>query len=336
MTKPYIITPSSEISADQLAEYLKNHEAEVQTLLQKEGAILFRGFKIETPKEFQTLAKVYSPNLAADYYGTSPRTKIEEADEVFTASEIPAFFPMLQHCEMSFLKNNPNLIYFYCQQPPRKGGETPICDFREVYRQMKPEIREKFETKKLKTIRQYHKVRKGLYNPFELKPWSEMFATTKRDEIEDICKKIDLQVEWGENEQLKLITYNEAFLKHPKTDDIIWHNHAQVFHETSTVFECHRVLKRQRSLMSFATYLLSLIFLAARKFRKNAFVPMDVTFGDGTPIPGHYIKHVHDLIWKNQIIFKWEKGDFLMLDNKRTSHGRLPYQGPRSILVAWE
>jgi hypothetical protein len=74
-------------------------------------------------------------------------------------------------------------------------------------------------------------------------------------------------------------------------------------------------------------------------FKNATTAPMDqsmnVLFGDGTPIPHSYVKHVQEVIWKNMVIFPWRKNDVLALDNFSTSHGRLPYEGPREILVCW-
>ena len=62
---------------------------------------------------------------------------------------------------------------------------------------------------------------------------------------------------------------------------------------------------------------------------------MHVTFGDGSEIPEEYVEHIEDVIWKNMVIYSWKKGDVICLDNFSTSHGRLPYYGPREIMVAW-
>jgi alpha-ketoglutarate-dependent taurine dioxygenase len=63
--------------------------------------------------------------------------------------------------------------------------------------------------------------------------------------------------------------------------------------------------------------------------------PMNVLFGDGTEIPDSYVQHIEDLIWKHLVVFPWKKNDVLAIDNFSTSHGRLPYEGPREILVCW-
>jgi alpha-ketoglutarate-dependent taurine dioxygenase len=36
----------------------------------------------------------------------------------------------------------------------------------------------------------------------------------------------------------------------------------------------------------------------------------------------------------NALRFAWTRGDVLILDNIQSSHGREPFEGPRSVLVA--
>ncbi len=58
------------------------------------------------------------------------------------------------------------------------------------------------------------------------------------------------------------------------------------------------------------------------------------TFGDGSTIPDKTIAHVRDTVWKNMVFNRWEKGDILMIDNFRVSHGRqVRYNLIRTLLV---
>lgn len=67
---------------------------------------------------------------------------------VFSASELPPSYPIPQHLEMSFLPAPPSHIFFCCLEPPTSsGGETSLCDFRKVYDDMNPEIKQEFEDK---------------------------------------------------------------------------------------------------------------------------------------------------------------------------------------------
>jgi len=77
-------------------------------------------------------------------------------------------------------------------------------------------------------------------------------------------------------------------------------------------------------------------------------------YGDGTEIPDSVNKHIRDITWKNMVFNRWKKGDMIMIDNYRISHGRQvfviyclvtnidyqylflqPYSGKRLIVVSW-
>ena len=51
-------------------------------------------------------------------------------------------------------------------------------------------------------------------------------------------------------------------------------------------------------------------------------MPMHTCFGDGSEIPVRYMNHVRQKIYQNMIFNRWKKGDILMIDNFRVSHGR--------------
>ena len=139
-----------------------------------EGAVLFRGFEVREGKDFQEVVQQYNADLSDQYRGTSPRCLVPgtqvaadlspagyecgnstvslslslSPQYVFTASELPHYFPIPQHLEMSFLPAPPRQLFFCCLvEPTSAGGETCLCDFKKVYDQMDPDIRQQFEEK---------------------------------------------------------------------------------------------------------------------------------------------------------------------------------------------
>jgi hypothetical protein len=57
-------------------------------------------------------------------------------------------------------------------------------------------------------------------------------------------------------------------------------------------------------------------------------------YGDGTPIDDSIIAEIREAYRQETILFPWQHGDLLMLDNMLVAHGRSPFVGPRKILVA--
>ena len=243
----------------------------------------------------------------------------------------------MQHCEMSFLAKPPRKLFFFCHVEPKDGGETPICDFRKVIAQMDPKIKKDFIEKGIKTLRNYDSAkRKHSLRLFQLKKWNEMFHTTKHEEVEEKCTEYGIEVEWKRNDRLRLINRQPATIRHPKTGEEVWFNHLQVFHAEAAAIEYEQIVKaRKLRRWKRINSALHIVTTVKRIFARPENYPMHVTFLDGSPIPKSYVRHVEELIWKNLSIFQWKKGDVLAIDNFSTSHGRLPYSGPRDILVCW-
>lgn len=334
-TLPLVVMPENgEHELNKLVEWIYENKSGIENQLTRSGAVLFRGFRIDTPRDFEAVAKAVDPDLKDDYLGTSPRDK--KTDFVFSASELPPHYPIMQHCEMSFLPSAPRRLFFYCHSEPDYGGETPICDFRKVYNDLDPKIRREFEEKGVRHIRNYSAPEDKSKSAFQLKRWDELFGTTDRSVVERKCAEHDMQCEWKSNNGLRLINRNPAVRIHPVTGEKVWYNHTQVFHVSAAAEEYHRIHQRQKRWETFKTSMLLELMTWYKKLSKDPNEQsMHVTFGDGSPIPDDYVEHLEEVIWKNMVINPWKRGDVICIDNFSTSHGRLPYYGPREVMVCW-
>jgi len=324
-----------------LQALLERIDRDRQSLLDRRtqaGALLFRGFGIDEPAHFEQVAAALHPgDLKNDYLGTSPRNIVPGTQYVFSASELPSYYPIPQHIEMSFLPTTPHNLLFYCDVAPNGNGETPICDFRRVYQELDPHVRDLFEERGVHYIRNYdgpNAPKTG--NLWQLKPWPDMFQTTDKQQVEAVCAENDLTVIWGDHDRLTLRNNRPAVMPHPLTGEKAWFNHTQVFHAEAAAIEYGHIARRQRSIRSHFFAGFTDIMTRIRVARNNPEnLAMHVTYGDGKQIPKLVVRHVLDVIWRNTVFCPWQKGDVLWIDNFSTSHGRMPYSGPRVIHVCW-
>lgn len=337
-TNPFIITPEMTgfKDTDALIDYIEKGHDKLDASLLSNGAILFRGFEVPRAVDFEGIAKAIDSDLKNDYLGTSPRNIIPGCGFVFSASELPPHYPIMQHCEMSFLPTAPRRLMFYCHVAPKVGGETPICDFRAVARDLKPHIKDAFLKRGIRVIRNYGGPGQKSIGAFQLKPWEDMFQTTDKRVVEQKCAENNIRVEWHENDSLRLISEHDAFKEHPESKELVWFNHLQVFHAHGARIEYKKIARRQQT---FDAWKVNLMLKAMTWYKDLAEAPlqraMHVTFADGAEIPIEYIEHVQDVIWEHMYFLKWEQGDVIAIDNFSTAHGRMPYKGEREIYVAW-
>lgn len=311
----------------------KNKNSIAEDLLEY-GAILFRGFSVHSAQEFEDIALSLDKNLKTDYLGTSPRNRVTKF--VHTASELPPHYPIMQHAEMSFLDKPPRKLMFFCSVPTSAQGETPLADLRKIYEDMEPSLLKKFETKGVKYIRKYDGPKASRYSLWKTKRWDEMFSTTDKKEVEKIAAKQRFQVEWLEEDGLKLTNKQVAVRVHPKAKTKAWHNHSQVFHQDAAKIEYGKIRNYQKTPRSAILSLVIVVLTALKKwFVKPEDQDTNVVFGDGTEISPEEIRKVNDAFWKHLSVFPWKQGDVLLIDNYSVSHGRLPFSGPREILVTW-
>jgi amino acid adenylation domain-containing protein len=284
------------------AEWVEAHRESLEADLLRHGAILFRGFGIDTPETLERFAGVLCPDLFNEN-GEHPRESV--TGNVYT----PVFYPqdqqLLWHNENSFNWSWPRKIFFCCANPPDRGGETPIVDSRRVYAELPAEIRERFESRGVLYQRNYSEAM-GL-------PWQTVFRSQDREEVEGKARESHLELEWRDGDRLRTRAVRPAVVAHPVTGDLSWFNQAQHWHVACLDAETSK---------------------AMRSLFPDEDLPRHCYHGDGTPIEDRDMEAILDVYRRLEVTFPWEKGDVLLVDNVLAAHGRNPFAGPRKILVA--
>ncbi len=332
----YAKSPGLALSAENVSASLtKTCDESLKDALLNHGALLVRGFSVDSAEQAEALVHEINPNLQNHYLGTSPRSGLSKY--FFTASGLPGFFPIAQHCEMSFIAEPPRHLFFWCQKAPREGsGETPVADFRKVYREIPEEILRPLEEKGLRITRNYRSSSSRFASPFQLKPWDHIFKTKERDEVEKQCADAGFTPIWGDGERLRLVSNQPATRIHPDTGEKVWFNHLHTFHYAGGLGEYHEIHNFRPALKHLAVKTLLRGLTRYEAWRRSPESrPMHCQYGDGSEIPEAAIRTIREAVWRNMSVTSWKTNDFLLIDNRSVSHGRLPYSGPRKIAVAW-
>ncbi len=285
-----------------LATWARRHAEMIETELLRHGALLFRGFNINSLRGFEEFTRAVSRELLEYGERSSPRTRLSSG--IYTSTDHPADQHIVLHNEQSYTLNWPMKILFCCQTPAQQGGRTPIAGSREIFRRLDPALIELFEQKSVMYVRNYGD---GLGLP-----WQEVFQTRVRAEVEEHCRRAAIVCEWKDGDRLCTRQLRPAVRTHPKTGEWVWFNHALFFHVSSLD----------------ATTQTAFAGLTADE------LPFNTLFGDGTPIDTAVMEEIRQAYRESTVSFPWQAGDVLILDNMLVAHGREPYVGPRKVVVA--
>ena len=292
----------SSLTEVDLATWAKRHEEMIEAELLRHGAILFRGFNVNSLRAFEEFTRAVSRELLEYGERSSPRTRLSAG--IYTSTDHPADQHIVLHNEQSYTLNWPMKIWFCCQQPAQQGGRTPIAGSREIYRRLDPALIRLFEKKSVMYVRNYGD---GLGLP-----WQEVFQTRVRAEVEEHCRRAAIVCEWKDGDRLCTRQLRPAVRTHPKTGEWVWFNHALFFHVSSLD----------------ATTQAAFAGLTADE------LPFNTLFGDATPIDPSLMEEIREAYREATVSFPWQAGDVLMLDNMLVAHGREPFVGPRKVVVA--
>jgi hypothetical protein len=297
---PLVVTPA--VDNFDLADWAKTNREFINTKLVEHGALLFRGFNLDTPADFERVAASICSELYGEY-GDLPREGV--AGKIYKSTPYPADKMILYHNESSHMSRWPQKINFYCAQPAEQGGATPVADCREVARRMDPQILQKFEEKGLKYVRNF--------SPGLDVSWQKFFHTDDRSVVEAACTQAGMTCEWTGNDSLRVGQVCQAVTRHPKSGEKIFFNQVQLHH-----VYCLDPAVRDSLLSIF----------------KREELPRHVYYGDGTEIEDAVMEHVGQVYEQCAVRFQWQKGDMITVDNMLVCHARDPHVGARKICVA--
>jgi alpha-ketoglutarate-dependent taurine dioxygenase len=297
---PLVIEPA--VRGVDLKLWAADNREFIETSLLKHGGLLFRNFHVSTAAEFEQFITAVSGAPLEYRERSSPRSQV--SGNIYTSTDHPANQSIFLHNENSYQQTWPLKIFFFCATPASSGGETPIADVRKVYARLDAQLRERFAQQHWMYVRNFGD---GLGLP-----WQSVFQTTDRAVVEAHCRQHGIAVEWKDGDRLRTRAVRPAIARHPRTGELVWFNHATFFHVTTLAPKLRAAL-----LQEFA----------------EDDLPTNTCYGDGTCIEPETLAQLRAAYTQETVVFKWQQGDILLLDNMLVAHGRAPYTGPRQILV---
>src|SRR6218665_1451310 len=303
---PLILSPSDAFK-DKDSQFwngwVKKNLKVIESLLLKYGAILYRGFPLDTPVEFDAFANSYGYKVFPYLGGVSVRVSI--VGNVYTTTESPPGAMIPFHHEMAHVKDYPLILFFYCDLPAKEGGDTPIALSNVIYRKMaerEPEFVKRLEEEGLRYIRVAPDG--DDLNSALGRSWQSTFLTSNKDEAEKKAQTSGYEIEWLEDGSMKTVTeVLPAIRVDKRTGKKMWFN---------SVFTCY------------------MAWQDARNDRTKS-----VIFPNGDTVSAETIETLKQVMDEARVSFTWQHTDLVMIDNRAVQHARGDFfVPPRRILAS--
>ncbi|KAL8250120.1 hypothetical protein R6Q59_033813 [Mikania micrantha] len=297
---PAVLSPADAPDVKLLSafqEAIRANKPWLESLLLKSGAILFRGFAVASPSDFNDVIEAFGFPELVYVGGRASRTQI--IGRVYTANESPLDKEIPFHHELAYIPDSPTKLFFFCEQEPEKGGETPIVLSHIIYEKMKdryPDFVSQLEEHGLT----YIKIAGDEDDPssFTGSSWKTAYKTDDRNVAEERAAKLGARIEWMGNSARTItgpvpgIRFDEE--SHRKT----WFNSLAVTYGAPA---------------------------------SNSRVDL----GNGEPVDHDAMNHMLDIMKEECVAIPWKKGDVLLVNNLMVLHGRRPLiKPPRRILAS--
>ena len=285
-----------------LGDWLQEHSDFTEQTLLEQGALLFRGFGVNSIDAFEAASTALCGDPLRYVYRSTPRTDLGR--NIYTATEYPPNECIPLHNENAYQRDWPTKLVFCCVQPATTGGETSLARTAAVTKRIDPVLRSEFSHRGVMYVRNFGQ---GV----DL-PWETTFQTTSRREVEVYCSQEGIEWEWLDDDCLRTRQVCHAVAPHPRTGEVLWFNQAHLFHPASLGRERHATMV---------------------ELFGEANLPRNACFGDGAPIPDSAVAQIQAAFDAETVLCKWERGDVLLVDNMLVSHGRRAFTGARKVLV---
>ncbi|KAJ4849093.1 hypothetical protein Tsubulata_036011 [Turnera subulata] len=292
---PAVLSPSvPSPSLSLLVDSIKAHKPFLESLLFNTGAILFRGFPINTASDFNDVVEAFGYEELPYSGGGAPRTHV--VGRVYTANEASLDQSIPFHHEMNRLPVFPSKLFFFCEVEPTSGGETPLAVSHIVYNRIKeryPDFVKRLEDTGLIYTRILPE-ENDLSSPIG-RGWRLTYSTQDKSVAEERAAKLMTRLEWLEDGGVKAITGPLPAIRYDECRDRkIWFNGLGMVNNPL----------------------------------------MEMIFGDGEPLPIDIVHDCLKMLEEEGVAIPWQRGDVMLLDNLAVLHARKSCTTPRRVLAS--
>ena len=270
---------------------------------------MFTDFDIKSPEEWASILAKSSMKEMPYIGGAAVRRLIVGNEtrllnpQVVTTNESPSSHPIPFHHELAQTAFPCSHISFFCIENSTVGGSTPILRSDVVYEFLQthhPKFLadlEKFGVRYVRVVPEFDDAESAIG-----RSWKSMFNVHTKEEAEEAMKKNEFTWEWLEHGDCKTIS---KILP------------ASITNSDSTKSFFNQIVAAYTGWSD------------KRNFSNKA-----VLLGNSEELPVKPMKELIEFMDKTQCVFRWNPGQFVIVDNTMSYHARQPFSGGIRRIVA--
>jgi hypothetical protein len=350
---PLVIEAQGIKTAAFLHQFLTANASQLVADIAKYGAVLFRGFDIDSDQQFEK-AMMSIPDfhgISEAFMSENGRTHVGDLKYVLHTNSVYKTGGTLYlggfHTENYYSADVPSYIGFFCLEPSILGGETGIINTEKIYRHLSEGLKNKLED-------HAYFVSKWLVSEV-----AERYHIAA-EKVEEICAYFDLPVV-GEGAERFVLMYKPSVFEHPLTKEKAMQiNLFELPTLNDELRKCfmndyqgkawfwHRFFWKLPSPVFNAIESVAMGAIALAKSPKNSYQivknkavefmakrKMDLSLFDeikvGSCFNKQEVKALAESMRANYSSCLWKKGDIMLIDNRKVMHAGMPGMGPRVI-----
>lgn len=268
------------------------------------GALLLRGLPLRGAADFDALVAAFGLRDYSYSESLSNAVRVELTPRVFTANEAPSSAVIALHHELAQTPHFPTHIFFYCDRPADRGGETTLCDSVALCDALHRHLPGFVRTCE----------RRGLMYTAQMpahddagsgqgRSWRSTFGVDSTGAAEAAMRELGYRWSWLSDGSLR--TRSPAL---------------------------PAVAKDANGRPAFFNQLIA-AWLGWQTGDSEADRP--VAFGDGSPLAEADVQAVIEMADEFSADVAWRAGDVACVDNRAVMHGRRPFEGQRRVWAAF-
>ncbi|MCG8424231.1 MAG: TauD/TfdA family dioxygenase [Proteobacteria bacterium] len=244
------------------------------------GVVLFRGFGLDI-NGFAEQTRRFIRDFIV--HGAEVRHRVSEHSATQTVTG--GNNAICLHRELHFSPFSPQILWFYCETAPRRGGQTTVGDGVSFLDRLSRKARGELERRRLKYS-----------NVWSLSTWQSYFPDRSREEVMRMLPELGMSGRFEEDLSLS-------------------------FEYLASAVALSRC-KRPAFANSIDVHRQYLQNVGAFQPAGDDRVRHGIAWEDGSPLSDDLFDEIHRIGLEHEREVDWRDGDLIMVDNTRIMHGR--------------